>query len=166
MGESLRVLTEEIAAVQAMVDDPDMPEEAIRDTLEALEMGFDKKAEAVQSVRMDLEAEADIFDKEIKRLQARKKERQNKADRLKAYLRDSMIAAKKDTVKAPLFTISLVKGRAVLNIHDEEKVPDEYRCWPTDRPPVDKALVQATLVGGGTVPGAEMGETAKSLRVR
>ena len=57
------------AALDSLTDNPDIPEDAIRDTLEGLEGEFEEKAIAVAAAIKNLAAESAAIDKAIHDIQ-------------------------------------------------------------------------------------------------
>ena len=101
---TLRELSKELAEVRDLALDPDVPEEAIRDTLEGLEGIFQDKAVSVVHVLTNGDSDIAALDAEIARLTDRKKHIQNAQSRLKDYLRDNMEATGTTKITSPLFT--------------------------------------------------------------
>ncbi|MBO1926672.1 siphovirus Gp157 family protein [Thiomicrorhabdus sp. 6S2-11] len=138
---------------------------AIADTMEALQMQFNDKAEALVKVAETLGANTTAIDAEIKRLQARKKTIVNRQTALKDYLRNNMEASEITKIESPLFTISLVKGRAICEVTDEAALPDEYMSVKTEIKP-DKAALTKALKDGLEIAGARLTTSKPSLRIK
>ena len=75
---TLRELSKELAEVRDLALDPDVPEEAIRDTLEGLEGIFQDKAVSVVHVLTNGDSDIAALDAEIARLTDRKKHIQDR----------------------------------------------------------------------------------------
>lgn len=156
-------LTGKYLELQKAADDPDMPEEALRDTLEALEGDIEVKATNLLQVTRGIEGDIAAIDAEIQRLQAIKKARQNRIDSLRSYLKYNMQASGISKISCPLFTITLAKGRPMAVVDDVDKLPDDMKKV-TVAP--DKSAILAALKEGREVPGAHLAETDESLRIR
>ena len=143
----------------------DMPPEAIADTLEALEGDIQQKAESIVAVRAGMEADVAAIDAEIKRLQARKKTIQSREASIRDYLKRNMVAAGIKSIKCHLFSITLAKGRDVVQVDDESSLPDTYVSVKTTIAP-DKALILESLKAGKDVPGARIVRSEDSLRIK
>ena len=162
---TLRELSKELAEVRDLALDPDVREEAIRDTLEGLEGIFQDKAVSVVHVLTNGDSDIAALDAEIARLTDRKKHIQNAQSRLKDYLRDNMEATGTTKITSPLFTITLAKGRDMAIVDDESALPDDYVRVKTTIAP-DKAAILSALKEGVEVPGAHMAKTASSVRIK
>lgn len=156
-------LTGQYLALQKLADDPDMPEQALTDTLEALTGDIQVKAQNLLQVVRGIETDIDAVDAEIKRLQEIKKVRQNRIDSLRDYLRHNMQVSGITSIKCPLFSITLAAGRDMVVIEDESLLPKEYQRI-TVAP--DKAAILAALKAGQDVPGASLTKSQESLRIK
>jgi hypothetical protein len=146
-------LTQQLIEVGELASDPEIPAEALADTLEALEGEFNEKAIAISHVLKNTDGDVGAIDEEIKRLQLRKKFMTSGKERLKAYLRDNMQRLGIKKITSPLFTISLRAPAKSVHIIDEAMLTDEYfRTTYT----VNKAAITAALKAGGIVAGAEL----------
>ena len=68
---TLRELTEEMQAVADLANDPDIPQEALIDTLEGIQGMFNEKAIKVVHVLVNSDSDIDAIDAEIARLSAK-----------------------------------------------------------------------------------------------
>lgn len=141
----------------------DLPEDAIADTLEAIEGELEVKADKICHVIANIDSDCEAIDAEIKRLQARKKVLDNRKESLKDYLRTNMAAMDMKKIQTPLFTINRVAGRAMAVITDESKIPQQFQKVSVS---IDKTLLLNALKEGKAVEGAELGESKESLRVK
>ncbi len=155
-------LYELTAQYRGLAELSDIPEDALRDTLEGLEGEIQIKAENLLMVVSNMGADTTAIDTEIKRLQARKKAITNRQQSLRDYLRHNMAESGISKIKCPLFTITLGKGRPMVVIEDESKLPNQYVA--TTIAPM-KAKILNALKSGTKIPGAVLGESAESLRI-
>lgn len=146
----------------ALQDEPDMPEEAIRDTLEGMELEFNDKATAIIMLTQNVDGDVSAIDEEIKRLQQRKKVKQNFIDNLRNYLRDNMERSSIHKIEHALFTITLGKPSKVVEITGE--VPDQYLIYTDPKP--DKRAIAAALKAGDEVTGAELVDGKSRLIIK
>ena len=162
---SLYDLSGQYLALAELADDPNMPPEALQDSLEGLDGAIEVKAQALLQVVAGMEGDTGAIDAEIKRLQERKRIIDNRAQRLRQYLFDNMQATGITKISCPLFAITLAKGRPVVVIDAEEEIPDEYTKTTVTRVPV-KADILKALKAGEKVPGCYLGESKQSLRIK
>lgn len=158
-------LTEQYRGLALLADDPDMPAEAIEDTLEAIEGDIEAKAQGLLQVVNGIKADVSAVDDEIKRLQAIKKARQNRIDSLRDYLHHNMEASDISKISCPLFTITLAKPRAMVSISNEDELPDKYK-EEVKTTKIDKAAILKDLKAGYGISGAELVDAKRSLLIR
>jgi hypothetical protein len=162
---SLRELTSELLEVRDLALDPDIPAEAIRDTLDGMAGLFNDKAIKIVHVITNGGSDVAALDAEIARLAERKKIIQNAQARLKDYLRFNMEATGTTKITSPLFTITLAKGRDIAVIDSEKDLPDDYVNVKTTVTPA-KAIILKALKEGVDVPGAHIEKSKTSVRIK
>jgi len=133
-------------------------EESWFDTLESLEMNINEKAENTAVVFKQLLSDADAMTTEKKHLAERIKVIENKAERLKSYLMNMLVAAGKDKVEGTRAKISITKGRESIYISDPEKLttyPSVWKPYEFSEKNVSKTEVGLLLDAGIEIEGAE-----------
>lgn len=141
-------------------------EQAVIDTLEAVEMEFNDKSVAIVKMVQNLDKTmVSPIDDEIKRLQARKKAIQNRQDSMREYLKRNMVASGITKIDCPLFSITLRKPMKKVFIEDEKKLPDDLLNVKTSITP-DKAEIARILKAGGEVDGAKLVDGEPSLLIK
>lgn len=157
-------LTANVAAIYNRVLDDDADLAVLEDTLQSLEGAIEVKAENMAKFVLMLNADADAIDSEIKRLQARKAARLNRAERIKAYLKNQLEFIGKDKVQTPLMTVAIRKNPPSLVIDDVAAIPTEYLTMIPARFEPTKELIKESLKAGNEVPGAHL-EQGTHLRI-
>jgi len=152
-------------ALADLADDPNMPEDALTDTLDGIEGEIQDKAQALLQVVSNLTGDTDAIDAEVKRLQVRKKLIQNRADRLRQYLHDNMVITGINKIECPLFNITLSKARPMVVIKDASEIPLKFTVSKTTTAPVKKDIL-AALKAGEDVPGCLLGESKRALLIK
>ena len=155
----------EIANDIQMLEDLDLPEDQIKDTLEGLQGTFELKAQNVGKFMANLDSDIEACKAEVERLNKRITTMNNRKESIREYLRFNMAETGISKIACPLFTISLVKGRPMAVIEDDRSVPDKFKVTKTTVTISKKDLLDA-LKAGEEVPGAKLGETAPSLRIK
>ena len=122
--------------------DPETGEWLNEDELDALHMERDEKIENICLWTKNLRAEASAIKTEEKNLAERRKAKENKADRLEAYVALNLDGKKFET---PRVKVSFRKSEAV-EILDESKVPSEYLDISVVSKPI-KAEIKKYLKG-------------------
>lgn len=160
-------LTSDFSALQSMLEretEEDI-QEAIRNTL----FGVSGEAGDIveQSIKLikNIESDAAGAAIEIERLSARKKSLEKRVDGVKQAIQTFMEVASMSTVKTPLFTATLAKGRKSVKIVDESIIPDDYMDVKTVITPMKK-LISEAIESGTEIPGAELVTGDKSLRIK
>lgn len=160
---NLYELSEEIQAIQTAYENGEIPEEAFADTLEGVQMAFDKKVENICKLRANLLADAATYKAESDRLKARETTAKNEASRLQNYLLSVLQAAGQKKIKAGTFTASIAKSPAALKIYDESLIPKSYYVPQPDK--IDSAAIKEAIKSGENVPGAML-EQGEHLNIR
>lgn len=139
----------------------DIPEEAVKDTLEGL--GVEGKIEDYCHVISQFNADVVMFDNEIARLAAKKDAANKGIERMKSALSDYLQATNTEKTKAGTFTLSFRKSEAVV-ITDEAALPTKYLRTKTTITP-DKTAIKKAINSGETVEGAVLQEK-KNLQIK
>ena len=161
---TLYELTGEWQQVLSMMEDPDVPEEAVRDTLEGLSGEIEEKADGYAKVMRQLQAEAEAIEKEEERLNDRRDMIMDNISRMKKALMESMKATGKTKFKTTLFSFGIRKaGQKRLVIDHEEAVPDKY--WKQPPKVIDTKMLKADLASGDMVGVAHL-EQSEYLSIR
>lgn len=143
----------------------DASDEAVRDTLEAVQMEFNDKAVAIVKVAESLDADTSAIDAEIERLKARKQVIVNRKQQLRDYLLYNMEAAGIKKIDCPLFTVTLRQGVESVEIIDQSQIPNEYVAVEVVEKP-DKAAIKAAIKSGKEVTGAILKRGANSIQIK
>lgn len=115
---SLYSITTEWQRLITAIEDGEIPEEAIHDTIEGLQGEWEERAEAVTSAIKNLMSEAEMIKAEEDALKARRNAKENTAQRLSEYLSASMQAVGCANYESPRHSVSFKKSNAVV-ITDE-----------------------------------------------
>ena len=160
---SLYTMTDQYQQAFLDLADSDIPEDAINDTLEALEGELTIKAANVAAFVLNLEAEAEKIKAAEERIAARRKAYEAKAKRIRTYLKENMERAGIRKIEAMdgSFSATLTAPRASVVISNEIALPSSF--IKLVRTP-DKAAIAAALKEGQEVPGAHL-EHKAGLRI-
>lgn len=155
----------EISNDMKRLEDLNLEPEAIKDTMEGLEMSFNDKANNIAILNGNFSSDITAIDNEIKRLQAMKKTITNRQEQLKEYLRFNMSESGITSIKCDLFNITLRKASKVVQIDNEDDLPDEFVTVKTTISP-DKNLIAKALKDGVSVSGASLVDGQQSLIIK
>lgn len=159
---TLYELSDEFAALLELAEDPDIDEETLRDTMEAIEGDFNDKLDNYSRVIRTLKASAKACTDEAKRLSDRARSMHNNADRMTRFMQSMMEKVGKKKVKTDYFTYSIQWNPESVFIPDESKVPEKFLRQKTE---VDKAAVKKALNEGEIFDWATLQRT-EGLRIR
>ena len=161
---TLYELTGEWQQVLSMMEDPDVPEEAVRDTLEGLSGEIEEKADGYAKVMRQLQAEAEAIEKEEERLNDRRDMLMSRVARMKEALMESMRATGKTKFKTTLFSFGIRKAsQKRLVIDHEDTVPDKN--WVQPPKVIDRKMLKEDLTHGD-MPGVAHLEQSEYLSIR
>lgn len=148
-----------------MLYDPEIPEDVVVDTLEAIEGEMEMKAENYAALIANIEATAAAI-KEAERKQAeRRKAMESKAARLRSRLLEAMQVGGVPKFETPRFRIAVRANPESVAIDDEAVIPDDYKREIPARYEADKGLIRAAMKDGFEVPGVRLIRTHR-LEIR
>ena len=153
-------LTNEYLTFLDLIENDDIPEDVMRDTLEAIQGEIEVKADSIACILKSLEAEANAIREEEKRLAERRKKKENTYERLKNYLTNTLVAAGIGTVETSRNKISFRKSESV------EIDPDTFFAFVTkhnaddlltySKPTASKTAIKDAINSGRVVEGARL----------
>lgn len=159
-------LTADYLKLQSMLEDPEVDQQAVADTIEAMDYAIEEKADGYVRVIKNLQGSVDAIKLEIDRLTVKKKHLDDSIQRLKTNLQESMVAMDKRKIKTDLFQISIQKngGKAPVIVDvPTEDLPDEFVII-TEKP--DLKALAVYLESGGESELAHFGSRGESLRIK
>lgn len=150
-------LTNDYLALQAAIENDEIPEEALADTLEAITGSLEDKVDSIACILKGMEADMAAIKAEEDRLKARRQVKAAAYDRLKQYLSDSLQRAGMDKLETARNRITFRKS--------EKVVCDEavFLAWATENrddlltykaPEANLTAIKAALKNGDEVFGA------------
>lgn len=155
----------ELTGALADLSSMDLDDEAVQNSLEAIQGEFTDKAIAIIKLSENMTADTSAIDAEIDRLKARKQVIENRKKSLREYLLRNMEACGITKIESPLFTATLRKGVESVEIEDQSKLPDEFVTVEVVTKP-DKNLIKAKLKAGEGIPGASLKRGATTLQIK
>lgn len=164
---SLYELTADYEALLALAEDPDIDEDAFRDTLDGIAGAIEDKAENYAKVIRMLEGDAAACDAESKRLRGKKTTIENNIKRMKSALQYSMEVTGKRKFKTALFSFNIQKNPASVVIDEAyvENIPEKFLVYKD--PDVNKkALKDAINAGDKDAMSIAHLEQTESLRIK
>lgn len=152
-------LTHDYMSLMQAIDNEELPEEAIADTLEAITAGIEEKADSIACLLKNLDADIVAIKAEETRLAERRKAKEKSIERIKQYLSESLQNAGIDKVETARNRITFRKSESV------EVNEDAFIKWASvhrddlltySAPKVNKTEVKKALKDGIEIVGAEL----------
>jgi hypothetical protein len=140
-------ITAALEGLSRMAEDPDVPQEAVQDTLEGVLCAFEDKAHGIMAIQKNLEAEAKAIKEATDAMTSRRRSLERKAKWLKGYLLDAMQAAGMDEVKTAQLVARVKKNPASVVIDDPGAIPADYKETIVEEKP-NKRLLKLALQDG------------------
>jgi hypothetical protein len=152
-GKNMKLyeIASEFQALEELVDADD---EAVQDTLEGLKGELEYKSMNIGFFIGNIENTIAGIKEAEKNMAKRRKALENKAERIRTYLKDNMEACGILKIETPHFVLSVVNNPPKVEIQSEELVPDEYKSEETVIK-LDKKKIKDALKNGGVL-GAEL----------
>ena len=123
---TLYTMETEYLELLALLEDPDVSEETIRDTLSMMLEDIVDKVEDYGKVLKQLQADAEALKAEKMRLAARQAAIENGIERLREGIKSAMLITNQRKIKTQLFTFGLTKRNKVVLDVEEDAVPYEF----------------------------------------
>ena len=161
---NLRELTSDQESILAQVESGDFTLEDVSDHLELLDGERNKKIENYLHVINRLSSECETICSEINRLGDIGISKKKSLDNIKSWLLMSMKDGEKH--EFDLFKVSRLKGREIVNVIDDKKIPMKFMINKPESWSVDKKTVLSELKKGVKIDGAEISIGNSSLRIK
>lgn len=149
-----------------LVEDGDIPDEAIADTFALLDAEFDDKADALACIIKELGAEAEAIKAQETALKERRQRKESRAEYLRGLLGESMKRLDKAKIETSRNVISFRKSTALV-IADEDDFKQRHRdlCQVEEVVKIPKKDITDRLKAGEEISGAAL-ETRQNLQIR
>jgi len=139
----------------ATLDDLDLPDDVIADTLEGLKGALQEKGKNVAAYIKNIEADVAAIKDAEQAMKGRRAVLQRRADWMKTLLLNSMQNSEITEISCPWFVIKPKKNPPSVNITDANAISKKYKIEVVTYK-IDKKLISADLKKGAVVNGAEL----------
>lgn len=153
---NLYSLTSERLALQSKLQDMNLDEQTIQDTLEGNSTELQAKIEDYGFVIRNMEAFSEAIKAEETRLSERRKSHEKRIERIKEWLLVNMQACDISKIECPAFTISLRQNPPKVIIDDEGLIPNEFMVTPPQPAPSPDKKALASAIKLGEVSGCHV----------
>ena len=160
--DSLYELTNEYQEALSVLEDLD--DEAVRDTLDAMKGTIEVKSINVAKYVGNLLASATAIDTAMKQMSARKTILENKAKRIKEYLKKNMEINKIYSIECPEFVLKIVNNPPKVVIGEEDLIPKKYKTSKVTTT-INKNEIKKALSSGKEISGAKL-ESSTRLQIK
>lgn len=163
---TLYELTGQYAELLELLENPEIDEKTVLDTLESMDFLIEDKAENYAKIIKELEGNINTLDNELDRLKSKKTALQNNITRLKDNLYQSMKTTGKTKFKTELFNFNIAKNGGALPLIvdvDTSELPDDFVI--VTEAPDKKALVEH-LKKNPDCKWAHFGERGEHLSIK
>ena len=122
--------------------DLDLDDQTIKDTLEGLQGDLQIKGTNVAAFCLHLEAMSEAIREAEKKMEHRRKVISNRAENIRAYLKQCMETAGIQKIECPQFKLQIKKNPPKTVIDDESLIPAEFlKTLPPPPPVPDKKAI-------------------------
>lgn len=151
-------LANDYVALMQAIDNDELPEECIADTLEAITGEIEIKADNIACMLKNIEAEVKAIKEEEANLATRRKTKEKAYERLKEYLSTTLQSLSIDKVETARNKITFRKSESV-------EIDDTFIEWAQKHredllkysaPTADKTEIKKILKGGAELQGAQL----------
>ena len=123
---TLYELTNDWKMLYDMMDDPEVDEETLLDTIEGIDGAIEVKAEGYAKMLKMLDAREEAISSEQKRLMGMKNTIKNRKEWLKGNLQKAMMVTGKTKFQSGLFNFGIQKNPPKVVIDDETQIPSSF----------------------------------------
>ena len=152
-------LANDYLALLDAIDNDEIPEEAIADTLESITACIEDKADSIACMLKNLDAECAAIKAEEARLAVRRKAKEKAHERIRQYLSETLQRAGLDKIETARNCITFRKSESV-EVNEEAFIKwakihrDDLLKYSA--PTADKTAIKFALKDGIEIVGAEL----------
>ena len=159
-------LTEQFKILQDMAYDPEVDEQTLSDTMEALMGEIEEKADGYARIIVGMKADIEALRDEETRLSARRKSLENRQKYLKDTLEANMREIGKTKFKTALFSFNIQKNGGLEPLVIDGLIEDIPGKYLVPQPPVPNNDAIRKLLAEKQVKWAHLEPRGESLRIR
>lgn len=164
---TLYELSSEYMELLAMMEDPEVDDDVLADTLEGIGGELELKADNYARMMRQMDADAKAIKAEEERLYIRRKSLENRSAWLKQRLQDVMELTGKTKFKTELFSFGIQKNPPKVVIDNPSLIYEDYLI--EQEPKIDTAAIKKALSDpeeAALWDGIAHLEQSESLRIR
>jgi hypothetical protein len=141
----------------AKLEDMDLDEQTLADTLESLSGDLEVKATNTAMLVRNIEASAAAIKDAEAQMKARRTALENRAARIRDYLLANMMVAGVQKIECPYFKLAVRENPPAVDIYEPGLIPAQFMVTPEPPPPApDKKAIAAAMKAGQEVAGCKL----------
>ena len=159
-------LTADMMKILSMMDDPDLDQQTLKDTMEGIEGAYEDKFDGYAAVIRQLTSYINELDEEKNRIEARKTSFENNVKKMKKIMLESMNLTGKtkfNTAKNSFWT-QKNKASVVIDAKSVWDIPEDFRRYKDPEP--DKTKIGEAIAAGKDFTGIAHMEQTESVRIK
>ena len=159
-------LTADMMKILSMMDDPELDQQTLKDTMEGIEGAYEDKFDGYAAVIRQLTGYINELDEEKKRIDARKESFENNVKKMKQIMLESMNATGKTKFKTAKNSFWTQKNKAsvVIDAKSVWDIPEDFRRYKDPEP--DKTKIGEAIAAGQDFTGIAHMEQTESIRIK
>lgn len=141
-------LSDDYMQILSMMDDPDLDQQTLKDTMEGIEGAYEDKFDGYAAVIRQLTSYINELEEEKKRIDARKESFENNVKKMKKIMLESMNATGKTKFKTAKNSFWTQKNKAsvVIDAKSVWDIPEDFRRYKDPEP--DKTKIGEAIAAG------------------
>lgn len=159
-------LTADMMKILSMMDDPDLDQQTLKDTMEGIEGAYEDKFDGYAAVIRQLTGYINELEEEKKRIDSRKESFENNVKKMKKIMLESMNATGKTKFKTAKNSFWTQKNKAsvVIDAKSVWDIPEYFRRYKDPEP--DKTKIGEAIAAGQDFTGIAHMEQTESVRIK
>lgn len=159
-------LTEDMMKILSMMDDTDLDQQTLKDTMEGIEGAYEDKFDGYAAVIRQLTGYINELEEEKKRIDARKEAFENNVKKMKKIMLESMNLTGKTKFKTAKNSFWTQKNKAsvVIDAKSVWDIPEDFRRYKDPEP--DKTKIGEAIAAGQDFTGIAHMEQTESVRIK
>jgi vacuolar-type H+-ATPase subunit E/Vma4 len=149
-------------ALMSMLNQPELPSQAILDTSQAFEGEIKIKATDIGALMINLDAQMDAMKEAIERMKSRLKTVEKQKEWLSENLKYAMEKWNITEISSPEFSIKIAKNPPALIIDEELEIPPDYFVTKIEHVP-DKNKIKEALMAGKKIGGVTLKSSTRLI---
>lgn len=159
-------LTADMMKILSMMDDPELDQQTLKDTMEGIEGAYEDKFDGYAAVIRQMTGYINELEEEKKRIDARKEAFENNVKKMKKIMLESMNLTGKTKFKTAKNSFWTQKNKAsvVIDAKSVWDIPEDFRRYKDPEP--DKTKIGEAIAAGHDFTGIAHMEQTESVRIR